>query len=147
MKNIWSDKHIILWLAFILALFSVGGSLYFSNIAGYVPCHLCWWQRIAIYPQLILFGIALRYGNYKVYRYSLPLLAIGWLISAYHNFLYYNVNFFNPNTTFLPCVTTGESCTTRYVEWFGFITIPLMSLLALTVMIILMLRLRKLVKS
>jgi disulfide bond formation protein DsbB len=116
------------------AVLAFAGSLYFSNVELFIPCEFCWWQRIALYPQVILFIVALLRKDWKVYQYSLPLLLGGWLLSLYHNILYYNVNFFHPSSTVVPCGLSGISCTTRYIEYFGFITIPLLSFLAFSLM-------------
>ena len=145
MKKLLSHPQfpeIALGISFAIALISILTSLYFSNIAGYVPCDLCWFQRIMMYPQAVLFGIALWYRDFRVYHYSVPLLLIGAGVSIYHNILYYNANFIHPNQTFAPCGVSGISCTTRYIEFFGFVTIPLLSFLAFAGLLIAMLLLR-----
>lgn len=136
------QPKVLVTIAFAQALLAVVGSLYFSEIEGYLPCDLCWWQRIAIYPQIFILGVALWKEDWKVYRYSIPLLAGGWLVALYHNILYYNVNFFNNNTLPTPCNVAGPSCTERYLEYFGFVTIPLLAFLGLSLMLVCMLILR-----
>ncbi len=68
-----------LWLAFAVALTATAGSLYFSEVAGFPPCALCWYQRIAMYPQVIILGVAAARGDAGVIRYAGPLAAIGAL--------------------------------------------------------------------
>jgi disulfide bond formation protein DsbB len=120
-----------LYLAWIQSLFALFGSLYFSEILHYPPCTLCWYQRICLYPLALLLPIGLLYKDRNIYRYVLPLAIVGFLISCYQNLLYYRVLPEN----LAPC-SFGVSCTTKYVEYFGFISIPLLALLATTVIII-----------
>ena len=111
------------YLAWIIALVSMVGSLFFSEVMELPPCVLCWYQRIAMYPLVLIIGVGiiLRDGRLKVY--ALPLCLIGLAISGYHNLLYYGII----PETLTPC-TEGASCTEKQIEWFGFITIPLMGL-------------------
>ena len=146
MKKILTPANMIA-LSWFIALGAVLGSLYYSSIELYIPCELCWLQRICMYPQVLLLGIALWRSDWHVYRYSLPLLGIGWLIALYHTYLYYSINFWHPVSTVTPCDITGVSCTTRYVEYFGFVSIPLLSLLAFSIMIICLLAVRNLVRK
>ena len=134
-------------LAWFIALIGVCGSLYYSGIERYIPCELCWLQRVFLYPQTVILGIALWRNDWQAYRYSLPLLGIGWVIALYHTALYYTVNFIHPMLTAAPCDVSGVSCTTRYVEYFGFISIPLLSLTAFTIMILCLLTARNHLKK
>lgn len=142
-KKLWNSPTFLISLTLIQALIAIIGSLYFSEVELYAPCALCWYQRIAIYPQAFLMAVSLFQKDIKVYRYSLPLLAAGGIVSLYHNWIYYNANFFNPTTELLPCSAYGgASCTERYLEYFGFVSIPLLSLVALLIMVVCMLRIR-----
>lgn len=126
---------------FVLWIVSVGattGSLFFSEVMMLPPCLLCWYQRIAMYPLVLLFGLALFPLDLKVIRYALPLTIIGWGIAVYHNLLYYKLI----PEHMAPC-TQGISCTTVQLEWLGFITIPLLSLVAFTVILSGLIHLRK----
>lgn len=107
------------------------GSLFFSLVMGLPPCDLCWYQRIAMYPLVLILGLGLFKKDRTSLDYAFPLVIIGWLIAAYHNLLYYNII----PETMAPC-KAGISCTTRYIEWFGFVTIPLLSLTAFTVILV-----------
>ena len=107
-------------LAFAVALTATLGSLYYSEIAKFAPCDLCWFQRIFMYPQVVLLGLALWKKENHIIDYSLALIFIGTLISLYHNYIYYTAQ----QSSF--CSIT--SCTQRYVAGFGFVTIPLMAL-------------------
>lgn len=114
-------------LAFIVALIATSGSLYYSEIAQFVPCKLCWFQRIFIYPQTIILGIAWLKKDRQILDYSLALIFLGGLISLYHNYIYYTAK---PS---LICSVVAP-CTEKYVTGFGYITIPLMALTALVLM-------------
>jgi disulfide bond formation protein DsbB len=89
------------------------------------PCVLCWYQRIAMYPLVIVIGIGIAARDRRWKMYALPLALIGLGISVYHNLLYYNII----PESLAPC-TQGISCTSRQIEWLGFVTIPLMALTA-----------------
>jgi disulfide bond formation protein DsbB len=117
--NLFIDKA-ILW-SFIISLVATLGSLYYSQIAHFLPCELCWFQRICIYPQVILLGLALIKKSSAIIDYSLALLSVGLIISLYHNYIYYNA------ATSSVCSIVAP-CTQQYVTGFNFITIPLMSL-------------------
>ena len=121
-------------IAYLQSLIATLGSLYFSEILKYTPCTLCWYQRIAMYPIVVLLLISILTKDKNVYKYVLPLSITGTLISLYHNLLYYNII----KDNIIPCAT-GVSCTTRYVEYFGFITIPLLAFIAFNVINICML--------
>ncbi len=112
-----------LCVSFVIALAATLGSLFVSEVLGYPPCVLCWYQRIAMYPLTLIFFVALWSGDRGYARYSLPLCALGAVLAAYHNLLYYGVI----PETISPC-QQGVSCTTRQIELFGFVTVPLMSL-------------------
>ncbi len=111
-------------LAFIVTLTSTVASLFYSEVAGFEPCYLCWFQRIFMYPQIVLLGMALIRKSFRVVDYSLALALVGGLISLYHNYIYYG------GASPLPCNAfgLGTSCLRRYVLEFGYITIPLMAL-------------------
>ncbi|HEY4514903.1 MAG TPA: disulfide bond formation protein B [Candidatus Paceibacterota bacterium] len=125
-----AGKHSIL-IGFLVLLASVVGSLFYSNVLGYDPCVLCWYQRIFIYPQLVIFGLALWKRRTDIWLYSLGLSLIGILVALYHNFLPYFEKFG------LGCGSTGPSCSKLYVFAFGYLTIPVMSLSVFFVLILL----------
>ncbi len=117
------SKH-ALRIAFATALVATLGSLFYSEIAGYEPCKLCWLQRIFMYPQAIILGMALWKKDRNIVRYSIVLSAVGAVIAAYHYLLQLGI------APALPCAAVGSSaaCSQRFVMEFGYITIPLMSL-------------------
>lgn len=132
MKKEKKDRHESLlftaWAASVMALF---GSLYFSEIRQYVPCDLCWYQRILMYPLAILLGMAVVRKDYRITVYSMVLSAIGGMLSLYH-YLLQKVSFLAdaaPSCGRIPC--TGQ-----YINWLGFITIPFLALTAFIIIFI-----------
>jgi disulfide bond formation protein DsbB len=130
----------LIFSCWVLALVATLGSLFFSEVMLFPPCLLCWYQRICMYPLVVLFLVGLFPLNALVLRYTFPLVIVGWLIALYHNLLYYKIL---PESA-APCVQ-GISCTTVQLQWFGIITIPLLSLMAFSgLLILLILTTRKL---
>ena len=118
-------------LAFIVAVIAMLGSLTYSNIIGYEPCELCWFQRILMYPQVILLGMALIKKNYKMANYSIVLSIIGALIAVYNYLLQIGVA---PATT-CSAVEYSVSCSQQFILQYGYITIPMMALSAFVLII------------
>jgi disulfide bond formation protein DsbB len=118
-----------LFLCWLLASIATAGSLFFSEVLEYPPCSLCWYQRIAMYPLVLIFLVGtfvdLKDSVRATFSFSFPLVVIGWLIALYHNLLQYEII---PESA-SPC-REGIPCSINYIEWFGFITIPLLSLIA-----------------
>lgn len=114
-------KLLACWL---ISLIATLGSLFFSEIMEFVPCSLCWYQRIAMYPLVLLLGIALWKEHKDVVIYALPLSLIGTLLAIYHLGVQYEII---PETA-SPCVQ-GVPCSAMYINWLGFITIPFLSLI------------------
>jgi disulfide bond formation protein DsbB len=110
-----------LWLAFMVALLATLGSLFFSEMLHWEPCRLCWFQRIFMYPLTLLFGIAAWKKDNGIWRYALPLAAIGGLFSIYQ----YYIQRFPPATEV--CSITGVSCAAASFM-YGYISIPVMAL-------------------
>jgi disulfide bond formation protein DsbB len=118
-------KNTLPYLAWAIALVATVGSLFFSEVMQLPPCVLCWYQRIAMYPLVIIIGIGIATRDSRMRNYALPVCLIGLAVSIYHNLLYYRII----PESLAPCVQ-GISCTSKQIEWFGFITIPLMALTA-----------------
>jgi disulfide bond formation protein DsbB len=118
-------NELLPYLAWFIALVAMVGSLFFSEVMNLPPCVLCWYQRIAMYPLVLIIGIGIISRDNRVKNYALPLCLIGLAISIYHNLLYYGII----PESIAPC-TQGISCTSRQIEWLGFITIPLLALTA-----------------
>lgn len=111
------------YLAWAIALVSTVGSLFFSEVMELPPCVLCWYQRIAVYPLVLIIGTGIITRDGRMKYYALPLALAGLAVAVYHNLLYYGVI----PESITPCAQ-GVPCTERQIEWLGFITIPLMGL-------------------
>lgn len=121
----------LLFLAFAAALLAMFGSLYFSEIRQYEPCELCWYQRIVMYPFVVLLGIATVKKDYGIAFYTMILSAVGGMISLYHYGLQ-KVSFLAdtaPACGRIPC--TGQ-----YINWLGFISIPFLALTAFIIVFV-----------
>lgn len=136
-----NEKRIenLLSIGWVASFIATLGSLYFSEIMKYTPCNLCWYQRIFMYPLVIILGIAVFKKDASVALYSLILSGIGGCISIYH-YSIQKVDFLGDNS--LSCGIVP--CTGEYINWLGFITIPFLALLAfITIFITSLLILKK----
>ncbi len=124
----------LLFRCWFLVTSSTLGSIFFSSVMEFAPCVLCWYQRICLFPLVLIIGMGLFPVDKKVVRYALPLAITGWLIALYHSLLYSGII----PESIQPC-TQGVSCTEEYIDLFGFITIPMLSLMSFTTIIILLL--------
>ena len=104
----------------------------------FAPCVLCWYQRICLFPLVIILARGLFPLDRGVVRYALPLTAAGWLLAAYHNLVYTGI----VPAGMQPC-SAGVSCTEEYVELFGFLSIPLLSLLSFTALMWILITLKR----
>lgn len=111
-----------LWLAFAVAGAATAGSLYYSEIAHFTPCRLCWFQRICMYPLALLLGIAAVRRDRGIRVYAIPLAAIGALISTWHILVERN-----PTLESGSC-DPANPCSLKWVEQWGYLTIPTMAL-------------------
>lgn len=118
-------KRNVLYIIFVQALVATVGSLFFSEVMHWTPCVLCWYQRILMYPLVVISAVGILRKDKHVSSYALPLSLSGFLVAAYHNLMYYGL--------IQETCVQGVSCTTRFFAWFGFITIPLLSLIAFAV--------------
>jgi disulfide bond formation protein DsbB len=117
--GLMGDKAI--WLAFAVAAVATVGSLMYSELFHYVPCRLCWFQRIAMYPLSIILLVGAIRREAVVRFYALPIALIGLVISIYHNFV-----------QFFPSLEGGSCdplvpCSARSIEVFGFMDLPFMA--------------------
>ncbi|WP_042147175.1 disulfide oxidoreductase [Paucisalibacillus sp. EB02] len=125
-------------LAWITSIIAMGGSLFFSEQMGLIPCTLCWYQRIVMYPLTIFLGIAVYKNDREIYKYVLPMSIIGMIISGYHYALQKT-----PTLQEFSMCTNGVPCSGQYINWFGFVTIPFLALIAFTLITMMMLILWK----
>ncbi len=114
-----------LWAAFVVAAIATGGSLFFSQNAGFVPCEFCWFQRICMYPLSILTLFAAAHSDHRFARYLLPLPIVGAGLSIYH-LLIENAVVTEPSA----CHVGGTGCAVKWINEFGYMTIPTLALTA-----------------
>lgn len=112
--------HPIAW-AWGVALTAMAGSLFFSAGVGFVPCHLCWYQRIAMYPLVFVLGVGMVRADAAVWKFAIPLPLMGLAISTYHIAIQ-----FQPSLQVSQC-DAAAPCSARYVAVFGFVSIPVMA--------------------
>lgn len=120
-----------LWAAFVVAAIATGGSLFFSEIAHFVPCELCWFQRICLYPLSIITLLAALSGDFRIARYLLPLPVVGAGVSVYH--LLVENGLVGQSSACL--VSAPGGCATKWINEFGYITIPTLALTAFLLLI------------
>ncbi len=123
-ERIRESAHSALVLAWVIALGATLGSLYYSEVANFEPCRLCWFQRIGMYPLVAVLGIGALRRDLAVRFYAYPLVAGGGAVAAYH----YLIQRF-PDLDSGSC-TVGVPCSLIWVERFGFVTIAYMALSA-----------------
>ena len=126
-------KRNALYGAFAVALVAMSGSLFYSQILHLPPCILCWFQRICMYPLVIVLGAAVYKRSRDIVWPGIILACIGWIISLYHNLLYYKIL---PEAV-APC-QAGISCTTKWPGWLSSFPIPTQALVGFTLIIILL---------
>ena len=128
----------LLFLSWLIALVSTLGALFLGEVMGMAPCVLCWYQRIAMFPLVIILALGLLPFDYGSVRYALPLAVTGWAIALYHCLLYWGV----VPQSLVPC-GQGPSCTDVKLGLAGFISIPLLSLTAFSLIVVLLLIVKK----
>jgi disulfide bond formation protein DsbB len=128
-----STAWMLVFTAWLIASVAVLGALFFSEIMQLPPCSLCWYQRICMFPLVLILPIGLFPFDPKVIRYALPLAAIGWLTAVFQMLLVAGII----PEKLEPCIQ-GVPCSETVIEWFGFVTIPLLSVAAFSSIIALL---------
>lgn len=118
------------FLCWLIAAGSMLGALFLGEVMGLPPCVLCWWQRIAMFPLVLILPAGMFPLDRNVLRYALPLALVGWSFALFHVLLVAGVI---PERV-QPC-SRGVSCKEVQIEWFGFVTIPMLSLLAFSLIV------------
>jgi disulfide bond formation protein DsbB len=120
----WLERS-SLYIALLAAWIAMCGSLYFSEVAGYIPCTFCWYQRILMYPLTIIIPVGILRRDRHLPLYVLPLSVVGIGVSTYH-YLLQKTDLFSELST----CQVGVPCSGIWINWFGFITIPFLALIA-----------------
>jgi disulfide bond formation protein DsbB len=129
MEKSWA----LIFCAWVVAAVATLGALFFGEVMQLPTCALCWYQRIFMFPLAIILPIGLFPFDRKVLLYALPLAVLGWMVAVFHLLL---VAGLIPEDI-KPC-TQGVPCSETVIEWFGFVTIPLLSAVAFSVIITLL---------
>ena len=124
---------LLIFVCWLIATTGTLGSLFFSEVMALKPCVLCWYQRIFMYPLVVIFLVGLFPLDHSVFRYAFPIAVIGLGFAVYHYLLYSG---YIPEGL-QPC-DKEASCAEINLELFGFITIPMLSILSYTTIITLL---------
>ena len=119
--------------AWLVALVATAGAVFMGEVMGMTPCLLCWYQRIAMFPLVVVLGLGLLDGDDRSVRYAVPLAAAGWAIALYHCAVFWGL----VTEALVPC-GKGGSCADADVQVAGFVPIPLLSLAAFTMILALL---------
>lgn len=135
MKLIELIQKNILYIAWITALVASVGSIALTEVFQFLPCSLCWYQRILMYPLIIVIAVGIILKDKKLYAYVLPFTILGMIVALYQHLL--QIGAFKELV--VPC-STNIPCTTKYIDWLGgLVTIPLLSFLSFLIIAICML--------
>lgn len=131
-------RKLYLQLLFFTSLAATLGSLYFSELRQYVPCEFCWYQRILMYPIVLISLIGIVRNDFGSRYYIRALSILGVIMAGYHYALQ-KISILGEGMA----ACEGVSCTVQYINWGGFITIPLLSFTAFTIILILTFLIKK----
>jgi disulfide bond formation protein DsbB len=121
------------WVAWGFALVATAGSLFFSEVSDFIPCRLCWFQRIGMYPLAAILLIAAIRRDYRgAALYGLPLAIFGTIVASYHIYIENH-----PEAETAAC-KIGAPCATKWIDKLGYITIPTLALTAFLAIIVLL---------
>ncbi|MDP2111336.1 MAG: disulfide bond formation protein B [Thiobacillus sp.] len=124
---------LLVFIAWMVASVSTLGALFLGEVMGYTPCVLCWYQRIGMFPLVLILAAGLFPFDRSVVRYALPLALAGWLLAMFH---WAVASGLVPESA-TPC-SQGVPCSVEQISWFGFLTLPLLSVLAFSTIIALL---------
>jgi disulfide bond formation protein DsbB len=120
-----STVWMLVFLSWLMATISTLGALFLGEVMGYTPCVLCWYQRIFMFPLVFILAAGLFPLDPNVVRYALPLTLAGLGTAVFHLLVQHGI----VSESITPC-TQGIPCSQVAVEWFGFVTIPLLAVAA-----------------
>lgn len=124
---------VFVFIGWLVASVSTLGALFLGEVMGYTPCVLCWYQRISMFPLVLILAAGLFPFDPRVVRYALPLALAGWLLAVFHWAVASGIV---PESA-TPC-SQGVPCSVELISWFGFLTLPLLSVLAFSAIIALL---------
>lgn len=118
----------LLCMAWAVAIVATLGALFIGEVLGKIPCNLCWYQRIFMFPLAAILGIATYRSDFGVWRYALPLSLSGLAVAVFHSLLFYKIL---PEAV-KPCMAVGPSCSGADMMLWGALPLPLLSVAAFT---------------
>lgn len=131
-SNFSASDSMRVYICWGVALMALMISLIFSEILKYPPCTLCWYQRVFMYPLAFIFPVGILTKDWKVFIYGFLLSTVGWVISGYHSLIYHDII-----AEAIKVCDAQLSCKTKQFELFGILSIPVMSFLSFTLILIL----------
>lgn len=131
-------RKYLLYFVWLVALIATLSSLFVSEVLHYIPCSLCWYQRILMYPLIWIIAAGIIKQDKHIPFFVLPLSTLGMIVALYHILLQYNLL---PIT--IPCGSIIISCAAIQLRLFGFLTIPMMSFIAFTIITLCMIQLHR----
>ena len=132
----WLRDDVALPLASAVAWVATLGSLYLSEVAGFVPCTLCWYQRIAMYPFTVILTVSALHRDHRAWRTVVPIAVIGGGVSVWHVAI-------ERNPALGGACDPAAPCALKWVEEFGFLTLPTMALIGFVTIVVLTLVARR----
>ena len=128
MDDKWMNtrQYRLLLGAWGIALCATLGALFIGEVMGQTPCKLCWYQRIAMFPLVLVLGVACYHADFQSWKYALPLALSGALVALWHSLLYAGII----PEPIVPCSRSGPSCTDANMLLLGVIPLPYLSLLS-----------------
>ncbi len=133
-----TNPWVLLLAVWLLAVASTLAALFIGEVMGKTPCVLCWFQRIFMFPLAVLLTIACYRSDFAVWIYALPLAVIGWGVALYHCLLFVGVI----PESLKPC-SAGASCSGADMMIFENVPLPLISLIAFTAIVLLLVLIRR----
>jgi disulfide bond formation protein DsbB len=150
-RSVWYQRFLAKYVWYMLMLVSISGvatTLLYSEYFGFVPCSLCWLQRIALYPQAIMSVVAYKVRDQVFFPlYGIVISAIGLVVAVYH-YIYQMVPKEVLQAGALPCLADGTAdCADKVMNVFGFVTFPMLSAITFAFLIVVFLHMRRAVSS
>jgi disulfide bond formation protein DsbB len=124
----------LVFIAWLVAGVSTLAALFLGEVMGYTPCVLCWYQRICMFPLVLILAAGLFPFDRRVVRFALPLALAGWALALFH----WGVASGVIPERITPC-SQGVPCSQELIVWFGFLTLPMLSVLAFSIIIAMLL--------
>lgn len=143
----WYLRHLAPYVWLLLMTTSLSGvaiTLLYSEVFGFLPCSLCWLQRIALYPQALMSIVAFRVKDAVHFSlYGMVLSAFGFLVAVYQ-YIYQAMPQELIQSGVVPCLADGSAdCSKKIMEVFGFVTFPFLSAVVFAFLFVLYLHMRR----